>query len=148
MGLNIYYTIMAFWGIYQWKKDADKLKDTQSESASGNTVHLTRLTTRTVVISSIVVVVGVFALIALLRQLGGNETVVDAIVTVLSAVAMFWLGKSYPQHWILWILSDTLLVTLCVSQGLYWMTALYIAYVISAIVGLIHWRKNGKYVEE
>ena len=46
----------------------------------------------------------------------------------------------------IWIVADTLSVTLCLTQGMWWMALLYIMYVIAAVIGLIHWKKHGEYV--
>ena len=70
----------------------------------------------------------------------------DASVAVLSAVATWWLVRSYLEQWWLWIVADTLSVVLCATQGMWWMTALYLAYVLSAAYGLYYWKKKGRYI--
>lgn len=148
MGLNIYYVFMSLWGLYQWKKDARLLAESgQKEDNRIIQIHLNHLSLKTALISLLVFVVGSAALIALLKQLGGSETVLDAIVTVSSAIAMVWLAKSYPQHWYIWLVSDFVLIALCISSGLYMMTIQYSAYVVSSILGIVLWKKRGKYVE-
>ena len=68
----------------------------------------------------------------------------DSAVAVLSAVATWWLVRSYLQQWWLWIVADTMSAALCASQQMWWMTALYAAYALSAIYGYIHWKRNGR----
>ncbi len=144
MGLNIYYTIVSFWGLYQWKKDARRLED--EDGRTGATVHLTRMNGKTILWSTLIFIAGTSALVALLRLLDGQESNMDAIITMMSAVAMFWLGKSYPQHWLIWIIADFMMTILCVMTGLYWMAVLYGLYMLSAMIGMRHWMKNGAYV--
>jgi hypothetical protein len=43
--------------------------------------------------------------------------------------------------------ADTLTLILCITQGLYWMSALYAVYVGMAVYGYLNWQKLGKYVE-
>ena len=70
----------------------------------------------------------------------------DASVAVLSAVATWWLVRSYLEQWWLWIIADTMSTLLCASQGMWWMTALYAAYTLSAVYGYIHWKRKGIYL--
>jgi nicotinamide mononucleotide transporter len=70
----------------------------------------------------------------------------DAAATMLSVVATWWLVRSYIQHWWLWIVADALTTALCLSQGMWWMAALYGAYTASAVIGFVHWKRNGVYL--
>lgn len=148
MGLNIYYVFMSLWGLYQWKKDAKVLAASGKSEKKVLEIHLNRLTAGTALWSLAIFIVGSAALIGLLKLLGGNESVMDATVTVSSAIAMFWLAKSYPQHWFIWIVADLVLIALCISSGLYWMALQYSAYVASSVVGLFLWHRKGVYVSE
>ena len=144
-GLNTYYLITSFIGLWQWGRDRKKLmaSDTQRDS---NTIHLNRLGIKTVIVSAIIAVAGTFALAWVMRLLENPMSYLDASVAVLSAVATWWLVRSYIQQWWLWVLADTLSTILCASQGMWWMTALYAAYALSAIYGYVHWKKHGKYI--
>ncbi len=140
-GLNIYYVFVSVWGLRQWRKDAGKIS-----SESSATVHLNKLGKGTMVISAVIFVAGSFALISLLRSIGGAETEIDAVTTVLSAIGTWWLAKSYPEQWLVWIVADLMSTILCLSAGMYWMTVLYLAYTFAAVYGYHHWRKNGEIV--
>ena len=65
----------------------------------------------------------------------------------MSAIATWWLVKSWPEQWLVWILADTLSTVLCLSAGMYWMAVLYAAYAASAVYGWLHWKRRGVYVE-
>ena len=81
--------------------------------------------------------------------LGENPmSLLDSAVAVLSAVATWWLVKSYREQWWLWIVADTLSVVLCAMQGMWWMAALYLAYVAAAVYGLHYWKKRGVYLSD
>ena len=58
MGLNIYYVIVSFWGLYQWRKDKGRLEASASAESKGATIHLERLSRKTALISLAVFVVG------------------------------------------------------------------------------------------
>ena len=137
MGLNIYYVLMAFWGLYQWKKDSEAV---EAE------IHLTRLSPRMAFWSALLFLLGTGLLVWLLTTLHDSNPWMDAISTALCVIGMIWLAKSIPYHWILWVIGDTVLVIMCFLAGKYWMTALYVAYVIVSAYGFFRWRKRGEYI--
>lgn len=144
-GLNTYYLITSFIGLWQWRKDKSMIDSSAS-------IHINRLTRKTVIASIAVTVIGICALtmgMELMSSMGFKEnpmSVLDASVAVLSAVATWWLVRAHLEQWWLWIVADTLSVILCLTQGMWWMALLYIMYVIAAAIGLIHWKKHGEYV--
>lgn len=144
MLLNLYYVVMSFWGLYQWRKDSQALDGRSSGRA---TVHLGRLTKGTALLSAVTFIAGAFFLVWLLRALGGSSTWLDAASAMMSIVATYWLGRSIPYHWVIWIVADIILVVMCFREGQYWMTMLYVAYVAAAAYGLFHWMRKGTYVE-
>lgn len=144
-GLNTYYLITSFIGLWQWRKDKSMIDSSAS-------IHINRLTRKTVIASIAVTAIGICALtmgMELMSSMGFKEnpmSVLDASVAVLSAVATWWLVRAHLEQWWLWIVADTLSVILCLTQGMWWMALLYIMYVIAAAIGLIHWKKHGEYV--
>lgn len=144
-GLNTYYLITSFIGLWQWRKDKSMIDSSAS-------IHINRLTRKTVIASIAVTVIGICALtmgMELMSSMGFKEnpmSVLDASVAVLSAVATWWLVRAHLEQWWLWIVADTLSVILCLTQGMWWMALLYTMYVIAAVIGLIHWKKHGEYV--
>lgn len=146
-GLNTYYLITAFIGLWQWGRDKKKISAETTASSGDDVIHLNRLSMKTVLISAAVSVAGTFALAWVMELLENPMSYLDASVAVLSAVATWWLVRSYIEQWWIWILADTLSTILCVTQGMWWMTALYAAYALSAIYGYIHWKKHGVYIK-
>ncbi len=148
-GLNTYYLVTSFIGLWHWRRDKKELSSSQNE-----TIHLNRLTWKTVAVSVIVMLAAVPGLSALMGQmaaLGLKEnpmSYLDASVAVLSAVATWWLVKSYLAQWWLWIVADTMSILLCAMQGMWWMAALYVAYVAGAVVGLMYWKKHGVLIQD
>jgi len=144
MALNLYYAVMSVWGLYQWRKDGLALKEDVSDA--GVTVHLGRMNVGTALWSAVIFIDGSALLVWLLRALGGSSTWLDAASAMMSVIATYWLARSIPYHWIIWIVADIILVVMCFTQGQYWLTALYVGYVAAAAYGLFHWLRNGKYV--
>ena len=145
-GLNTYYLITAFIGLWQWSRDKKKVDAVTSDGA--DVIHLNRLTFKMVAASLLVSAVGVFGLAWLMELVENPMSYLDASVAVLSAVATWWLVRAYIQQWWLWIIADTLSTVLCLTQGMWWMAALYAVYALSAVYGYIHWKKHGVYVSD
>ena len=146
MGLNLYYVGMSVWGLWQWRRDSRLLSE-RSAKEDGAAIHLRRPGRRVLAASAVLAVVGSAGLIALLHLLGDKESAMDAVVAVLSAVATWWLAKSYPQQWLVWIFADLLSAVLCLTVGMYWMALLYAAYTASAVYGWFHWTRRGIYID-
>lgn len=145
--LNTYYLVTSFIGLWQWSRDKKKLV------SDGDRIHLNRLTAKTVAVSAVVMVLGTFGLVELMQWLNSAGILqenpmsyLDSAATILSAIATWWLVRSYIQQWWLWIVADLMSTILCASQGMWWMTALYAAYTLSAVYGWVHWHRNGKYI--
>ncbi len=134
MGLNIYYVFMSVWGLVQWRRDSQ---------ASEGQIHLSQPSRKVLWFSLLALIGGTALLAGPLQVLGDRMSWLDALVTVLSAVGTWWLARSYPQQWLVWIVADTLSTVLCLSNGMYWMSVLYVVYTASAVYGYHHWKKNG-----
>ncbi len=137
--LNVYYFVIAFWGLFQWKKDSAATGDSGS-------IHLNKLSPGTVWVSLALFIAGTANLTFIMEHFGDSMSVLDASVTMLSAIATWWLGKSYLQQWFLWIAANALTFIMCLHQNLYLLSILYAVYVLSAVFGYFHWKRNGQYV--
>lgn len=135
MALNIYYVAMSVVGLVQWRKAGGKVEQ--------GAIHLGTLSRKTALLSAALFVVGSVVAIQVLRAAGDSVPQLDGIATVLSVIATWWLAQSYLQQWLLWIVADILTTVLCLVTGQYWMALLYAAYVLSAVYGYFHWKKNG-----
>ena len=148
-GLNTYYLVTAFIGLWQWGKDRQRLGTvTPRKSKKKNipTIHLNRLPLKTVIVSVVAMIVGTYGVAQLMELLENPMSYLDSVVTVMSVVATWWLVRAYIQQWWLWIVADALSAVLCATQGMWMMTALYGAYSLSAIYGYIHWKRYGQYI--
>ncbi len=150
-GLNTYYLITAFIGLWQWGKDRQKLgagvsKKSKSKKKSIPAIHLNRISWKTVVVSAVIMAAGTYGMAQLMELLENPMSYLDSAVTVMSAVATWWLVRSYIQQWWLWIVADALSTVLCATQGMWMMAVLYGAYSLSAIYGYIHWKRYGQYI--
>ena len=120
--LNTYYLVTSFIGLWQWSRDKKRLvaemapaarpADTEVKS-EGDRIHLNKLTAKTVAVSAVVMVLGTFGLVELMQWLNSAGILqenpmsyLDSAATILSAIATWWLVRSYIQQWWLWIVAD------------------------------------------
>lgn len=147
MGLNIYYVFVSVWGLWEWRRDRAKLSSSPGDGGDSPAIHLHRLDRSTALLSGVLFVVGTAALYFVLREIGDSSTLLDSVVTVLSAIGTWWLAKSYPAQWLVWIVADVLSSLMCFLSGMPWMGVLYLLYWGSAVYGYYHWMNNGRWVD-
>lgn len=138
MGLNIYYVVVSFIGLWQWKKDGAQVSEGE--------IHIRPLTPKVQYISTLVYVIGLYPIFYILKASGDPAPLLDAASTLLSVIATWWLAKSYLRQWLLWIGADLMSTWLCIDTGQWWMAVLYAVYAASAVYGYFHWKKRGKVV--
>ena len=68
-GLNTYYLVMSFIGLWQWNKDKRKLSSDSDKEIVADEIHLNRLSVKTMAISAAITVAGIFALSWLMKLL-------------------------------------------------------------------------------
>ena len=153
-GLNTYYFITSFIGLWHWRRDKKLAADTSDEKKQ-DAVVLNALTWKAVAVSAVVCVLMTVALssgMSFMHDLGilkeNPMSLLDSAVTALSIVATWWLVRSYLEQWLLWIVADLMSTYLCASQGMWWMALLYLLYTVSAIYGLKYWKSRGTYLPE
>lgn len=138
MGLNIYYVVVSFIGLWQWKKDGAQVGEGE--------IHIRPLTPKVQYISTLVYIIGLYPIFYILKASGDPAPLLDAASTLLSVIATWWLAKSYLRQWLLWIGADLMSTWLCIDTGQWWMAVLYAVYAASAVYGYFHWKKRGKVV--
>lgn len=147
-GLNTYYLFVSFWGLWQWSRTKRLAKDAlPAENEGGDVICLRHISTNVLAGSALLAVAGTVALSLLMERFENPMSWLDSSVAVLSALATWWLGRSYLEQWYVWIAADCVSVILCISQGLWWMVVMYVFYTVAAAYGLVHWKRHGKYVD-
>ena len=71
----------------------------------------------------------------------------DAFIAVGSMVGTFFLSKSYMCQWYVWIVLNVITVGVFLYSGMYWISLMYVVYIVLALFGIRNWRRNGVYVE-
>ena len=145
MSLNIYYVLIAILGIFSWRRVAKNAA--QKGEGDSKTIHLVRVTPKIMLISLGIFVGGSAIIIPIISHLDDPRPVFDGMVLCMSAIGSWWLTRSHIQQWFIWMVADTLLLSLALMEGLYPTAATNAFYVIASFVGYFNWKKKGVYVE-
>ena len=137
MGLQVYYLIVSVYGWYYWmfgakSKKEDDLKISKMNIRLGIYLFLANLI--------------LFAVIAyiLVNYTDSEVPYWDAFTTAASFVATWMLARKIIEHWIIWIIVDSVSLGLYIYKGLYPTVILFAVYTVLAIFGYIEWKKELK----
>lgn len=134
--IQAYYLVTSLYGAIYWLKTKDK------NSSSAEDHHLQSMPTRfwPWVISIVAVLTVVISIV--LKKLGESQVAwLDGLSTALGVVAMVLMAKKYYQHWLLWICVEPLMIVMYFLNGNYPSSAMYIVYLVFAVMGYIRWKK-------
>lgn len=138
-GINIYYLIISFYGIYYWWKGRKQQFAEQTKEAQ-EALPITRTPMQTWKLLA-VVCTGLLVAIAfiLIRYTDSTVPWMDSLTTALSIVAMWMLARKYVEQWLVWIVVDALSAGLYVYKELYFTAGLYALYTVIAYFGYKEW---------
>ncbi|MBC7411309.1 MAG: nicotinamide mononucleotide transporter, partial [Bacteroidia bacterium] len=66
----------------------------------------------------------------------------DALTASMSLVATYMMARKQLEHWLLWIVADSIYIYMYVQKDLLPTALLSILFVLMAIKGYIDWRKE------
>ena len=136
MGLNFYYILMSFYGLYCWK-------------ISTSTVDVNRgfshLTSKIFYVLLVLFIILFCLVIIILKQFdNAQKSIPDALIAVLSIIATWMAAKKIVECWHIWIFVNIFATGLYIHQKLFPTAVLFTIYSILSFVGLIEWRKSIK----
>lgn len=136
MGLQFYYFFISIYGWWSWMHP-------NSGTANGKELQISR-TDKKLWIAIIVACVFLFVVTALFLRNFTDSPIPywDSFTTSLSIVASWMLAKKKFEHWMFWILIDSVSIVLYIFRDLYPTSILFIGYNIMAVVGYFEWQKE------
>src|SRR5450759_1776464 len=142
MSLQGYYLVISCLGWYWW---ARRINGRQGDGEK-RTLQVTRLKLRTGVVLGIVFVL-LYAIMWLVLSRFTDSPVPgwDSFLTSLSIVATWMLAHKIYEHWLLWIVVNSVSAVLFLTKGLYPTVILYVVYGIMSFAGLAAWKKTIRY---
>ena len=131
--MNIFYVLMGFLGIYQWKFGGKEKKDLPITQLSVN--------------QNVMIIVGGLVLTFIFGFIfeeftEAEKTYLDSFTTAFAIFATFMTIQKKLDNWIYWIIVDVLYVYIYGMQGAVLFMALYFIYCIIAIRGFFEWRRS------
>lgn len=132
-GLQIFYLLMGFYGLYQWQY---KLANNEALKIKvwPITTHMMCLTT-------------LFLLVLTSGYILSNNTdaaspYIDAFTTWGAIIASYMVAKKILENWIYWFVIDFVSVFLFVSRELYPTALLFCLYLVLVIFGYRSWKNE------
>ena len=155
--IQFYYIIMAFYGIHAFREIKEEAIEEYGEerNPTGQKVAIRRFSWKTGAVALGIALPVYFVLAHIIRAYaeshGGllfpSQPWWDAFIAVGSMIGTFFLSKSYMYQWYVWIVLNVISVGVFIYSGMYWIAAMYVVYIILAVIGLRNWKINGVYVE-
>lgn len=134
MSLQVYYLVISVLGWWWWTRN------NKGRMAEG-ILQVTRLSRMTGIVLAIIFVL-LYAVMWLILS-GLTDSPVpgwDSLITSLSIVATWMLARKIYEHWLLWIVINTIASLLFLARGLYPTVVLYIVYLVMSFIGLKAWK--------
>lgn len=136
MGINVYYVIISIYGWIHWSK-------TSAAGTAKLAVQSVNLKLA-IWLSLITVLLFTFIAFVLTKFTDSDIALWDAFTTAASITATWMLARKILEHWLIWIVVDTISVGLYIYKGLYPTVILFIVYSSLAVLGYIEWKKTWK----
>lgn len=131
--LQIVYVALAVYGWLAWQRDADRNLAPRRLSARGHLIALGGVLLATAASAPLVA-----------RHALATAPVADSLSTWASLFATWLLARRYADNWAWWVVIDTGLAVLFLSQGLSMTAALYLAFAVLAFAGWRRWRRMAR----
>ena len=130
-GINAFFALMSIYGWYNWRRPRP----------NAGTLSITVCSKREIVLN-ILAGIGFFFLIRwlLIRYTETRLPSWDAFTTAVYILAQWLLSRKKIENWILWILSDTVMIGICFVENLYFSSFQYLVFTIIATLGFLEWR--------
>lgn len=137
MSLQVYYVLVSIYGWYHWRygsksKKQDDLKIIRTNLKTG------------LILLLVTVVLFIFIAYILINFTDSTIPYWDAFTTAASFVATWMLARKMIEHWLIWVVVDSVSLGLYIYKGLYPTVILFAVYTLLALLGYFEWKKKLK----
>ena len=126
-----FFAPTAVVGFYLWGKNSNKKKE----------IVARKLSPTQIAVLFVVVIAAAIGLKFILEYFGGASTILDSISTVIIPIASILGVLRYRETWLLWFISDILILVMWTGVSDITVLTLRIFYPIVAIYGFFSWKK-------
>jgi nicotinamide mononucleotide transporter len=127
--LQAYYVLMAFYGWTSW---------TRNQQQQQGRIFSWRPRRHLIAVAAIAVA-GVLSARLLASETQAAWPLLDSLSTAVSLLATWMVARSVLQNWLYWIAADVVMVFLFTQQGHPFTAALFVVYLVMAMVGYREW---------
>jgi|TARA_E500000178_G_scaffold295593_1_gene301463 nicotinamide mononucleotide transporter len=132
-GLQIFYLLMGFYGLYQWQY---KLANNEVLK-----IKVWPITTHMMCLTALFLLVITSGYI-LSNNTDAASPYIDAFTTWGAIIASYMVAKKILENWIYWFVIDFVSVFLFVSRELYPTALLFCLYLVLVIIGYRSWKNE------
>lgn len=137
MGLQVYYLVVCFYGLYLWLRRGKQHTDSEKME-----ICVRNITRKELLIYSIACLACYFIIHhVLINYTDSPLPAWDSFTTALSVVATFMLAHKIIEQWWIWIVVNIVSLGLYIYKDLYLTAFLFLVYGIMAVIGYIEWKK-------
>lgn len=144
MGLQVYYLFISFYGWYYWSSKSRKQNQDKLPVSNINSKQIIRLGFLSLLLFWIIVL-ALKNVPSWLDIPASDILYWDAFTTAASIIATWMLARKILEHWLIWILVDTLSFGLYIYKGLFITSFLFFIYTLIAVYGYFEWKKELTY---
>jgi len=139
MILHVIYIFLQFFGWYNWKY-----------GGSNKTILKVTLLTNTTFWIGLTVIATLFTGYIMQTKTDASYPYEDAFIMIASLVAQYLMIKKVLESWLFWIIVDVVAIIIYAYKDLYFTTALYVLFLVMAIIGYLEWKKaySGEFAYE
>lgn len=143
-GLNVYYLIMAIYGWWVWRGNAQPSSKTNVEKTLVvNTVEIkTWSLSRHALIIIGVVLVSLATGYGLEKNTSAALPYLDSFTTWGAVITTYMVAQKVLENWLYWLVIDTVAIYLYIDRELYLTALLMAVYVVLAVLGWFMWLKE------
>jgi nicotinamide mononucleotide transporter len=135
--LNGYYMAMAIYGWYQWQRGG----------SANQGVALSIWSTRQHFMAiGLILLSTVISGYLLTVTTEAKLPYIDSFTTWASVVTTVMVARKVLENWLYWIVINSVSIFLYIDRELYQTAAMFVVYLVLAIIGYFTWRKN--YLEQ
>jgi nicotinamide mononucleotide transporter len=135
MIMNAYYSIMSFYGWYEWSRVQDQKKVRQ----------ISRVNEKEKRLAFVLIIATMIVMYAVYRLTGtpiASSNGIDILSSGLFFTAMWLMALKKLENWTLWIIANCISVPLYAYRGWGMLSLQYVIFTVLAIQGYIQWKKS------
>ncbi|MFT4812107.1 MAG: nicotinamide mononucleotide transporter [Marinoscillum sp.] len=146
-GLNVYYLIMAVYGWWVWRGNAEQNQVNSSEMIKAVEIKSWSLSRHALIIVGIVLI-SLATGYGLEKNTSAALPYLDSFTTWGAVVTTYMVAQKVLENWLYWLVIDTVAIYLYIDRELYLTALLMAIYVVLAVLGWFMWLKEYRQQDE